>query len=387
MGRVKSASIIDFHHFLLADRGRMESYQQALAQTVRPGDVVLDIGTGTGILALLACRAGARRVYAIENSTVIELAREVCLRNGLQDVIVFLNDFSFNVSLPERVDVLVTDTGGACGLQGGLLGTVLDAKKRFLKKYGIVVPRSIELFVAPVTAPKAYGVVDIWKTDLYGFDFSPIRPYAFGNHYSAKLDAEALLSDPVSVARVILSEAADKFVQGAGTCTLTRSGMLHGIAGWAVTELIPGIALSNSPTSPTVDFAHSFFPLEFPAAIKQGDRLSVDLSTTNGQTWRWQVELETFSEGRQNCAQQKLKFEQSTFRRFPFSKLNLLKGKPDYKPELSRRGQAQLFLLSKFNCEHTVSELEDELLRSYCDCFPTSAAASAFVEEVLASFA
>jgi type I protein arginine methyltransferase len=386
MGRINSARTIDFHHLLLAERCRTESYQKAITQTVHPGDVVLDVGTGTGILALFACRAGARRVYAIESGPVIELAREVCQRNCLQDQIVFLNDLSFNVSLPEQVDVLVTETGAACGFEGGTLGIVIDAKKRFLKKHGVVIPYSLDLVVAPVQSSKAYDVVDIWKKDLYGFDFSSIRSYALNNHYPVRLGVEALLSEPISVARVLLPEASDTFVQGVGSCTL-RSGMLHGIVGWATTELMQGIGFSNSPASPTVDFRHRFFPLESPVVVNQDDRLSVDLSTIDGQKWRWKVELETISDGHQNRVQKKLKFDQSTFRGFPFSRPQLAKGMPEYKPKLSRRGQAELFILSRMNGKHAISELENELLHHFRDCFPTTAAASAFIGDVQTLFA
>jgi hypothetical protein len=384
MERINSAKLIDFHHFLLADRGRTESYQQAIAQTVRPGDVVLDIGTGTGILAFLACRAGAGRVYAIENSPVIELARQVCQRNGFHDRIVFLNDLSFNTSLPERVDVIVTETGAPCGLQGGVLGSIIDARTRLLKEHGRIIPQSIELFVAPVEAPEAYGVVDIWRTDLHGFDFSPIRSYAASNHYPVKLDSRTLLSDPISLARVPLSAAADTFVRGAGECVATKPGVLHGIVGWAITELLPGIAFSNSPLMPTVEWTHSFFPLDSPVVVDQDDRLSIALSTTDGKTWRWQVELVSHGDAGQSRIRKKWKFDQTTFRGFPLSKENLRRGAPEYKPQTSRKGEAEAYLLGAMDGRRTVAELTNELLEHFEDCFPSKTAAAEFVTTVAA---
>lgn len=76
------------HRRIVGDQGRVEAYAQALRRATRPGSVVADIGTGTGIMALLACRAGARRVYAIEPDDIIQVARALAQDNGLADRIV-----------------------------------------------------------------------------------------------------------------------------------------------------------------------------------------------------------------------------------------------------------------------------------------------------------
>src|SRR5512134_1995909 len=97
-------SDLEFHGFCLTDTGsRLDHYAAAIAARVRPGDTVVDLGAGTGILSFLACRAGARRVYAIEAGESLEFARLLAARNGCSDRIEFINKPSTHVVLPERV--------------------------------------------------------------------------------------------------------------------------------------------------------------------------------------------------------------------------------------------------------------------------------------------
>src|SRR5690242_2163452 len=97
---------------MIADAGRFDAYSQAIDRVVRPGDVVLEIGCGPGVFSLLACRAGASRVYAIETEDVIHLARELATANGLAGCITFLQGDSRKLELPERVNVIVSDIRG-----------------------------------------------------------------------------------------------------------------------------------------------------------------------------------------------------------------------------------------------------------------------------------
>src|SRR5262252_952841 len=104
--------VVDEHRLYLCDRARLRVFERAIAAAVRPGDVVIDLGAGTGVLGLLACRAGAARVYAIENGGMIEVARALAQANGLVDRIVFLRTHSSEVRLPEPADVVVGDLIG-----------------------------------------------------------------------------------------------------------------------------------------------------------------------------------------------------------------------------------------------------------------------------------
>src|SRR5688500_7191336 len=117
---------------MIADTARMDAFTRALRRVITPESVVVDIGTGTGILALLACQLGARRVYAIEPNEAIHVARAAAAANGYADRIEFLQALSTAVTLPEQVHLIVSDIGGLLPWLQHHLTTIVDARTRFL---------------------------------------------------------------------------------------------------------------------------------------------------------------------------------------------------------------------------------------------------------------
>src|SRR2546425_95038 len=97
------------HGMMVGDRRRLNAYLDAIRRVVRPGAVVADIGSGTGVFAVAACLAGARRVYAIEPGDIMQVAREIAVANGCESRIEFIQRVSTEVTLSERADVIVLD--------------------------------------------------------------------------------------------------------------------------------------------------------------------------------------------------------------------------------------------------------------------------------------
>ena len=135
--------VVDEHRQYLDDHARVSAFETALTVVVRPGDVVLDLASGTGILGFLACRAGAARVYAIESESISALARLVARDNGLDDRVIVIQELASRATLPEPVDVIVTDLAGRFGFEAGLLEVLGDARRRFLKPGGRLIPSSV----------------------------------------------------------------------------------------------------------------------------------------------------------------------------------------------------------------------------------------------------
>src|SRR6059036_2483714 len=119
--------VLDEHRQYLADDTRVAAFRQAIEEVIGPGDVVVDLGAGTGILGLLACRAGAARVYAVEEGGMIEVARDICRANGFADRVVFVRGLSTGIDLPEKADVVVADQIGRFGFDAGIFEYFADA--------------------------------------------------------------------------------------------------------------------------------------------------------------------------------------------------------------------------------------------------------------------
>lgn len=289
----KYTDFINYHLSMMVDDVRTGSYRQAISQMIRKGDVVVDVGCGSGILSFLACRAGARHVYAIEREAVIEVAKLVAAKNGLQDRVTFFNDVSFSVELPERADVILTETMGTFGFEEGILGSLTDARDRFLKEGGRLIPHSVELFLVPVELPKFYEhVIDFWVTGCQGLDYSPVRELTVNNFHPLKLHEGTFLSEPTHVERIVFAETKRAEVDTNVSFYATRRGRLHGLAGWFNAELAPGLQVSNGPGDRASHWGLAFFPIDRPVPVERGNRILTEISSTdNGEYWHWRIDV------------------------------------------------------------------------------------------------
>ena len=287
----KYTDFINYHLSMLVDETRTGAYHQAIARVVKPGDVVVDVGCGSGILSFFACRVGARHVHAVESEAVIKSAELVAAQNGFQDRITFYNDLSFNVELPESADVIMTETMGTFGFEEGILGSLTDARDRFLKKGGTLIPHRVDLFLVPVELPQFYEhVVDFWVNGCQGFDFSPVRRLTVNNFHPVKLHEGTFLGDPMRVETIEFETTTQAEVKSSVSVYAKRRGWCHGLAGWFSAELIPGLSISNGPQDRASHWGLAFFPIDRPVSVERGHRIEVSMfSSRNGEDWNWNV--------------------------------------------------------------------------------------------------
>ena len=154
------------HYRMLGDEVRTEAFRKAIHRLVRPGDVVADLGAGTGILSFFACEAGAARVYAVERSRIIGEAQEIARANDLANRIKFVRGDATKVKLPERVDVLVSEWLGNFGLEENMLPALIAFRKGNLKRTGKVIPQTVALRLAPVETQRGHRQIHFFGNPI-----------------------------------------------------------------------------------------------------------------------------------------------------------------------------------------------------------------------------
>ena len=158
----------EVHRTMIRDRVRTEAFRRAIDAVVRPGDTVLDVGAGSGILSLFAARAGAARVYAVEQTTIAVLAQQLAAANGFAEIVQVIQGDILEIEPPERVDVIVSEWLGGFGIDEGMLVPVIAARDRWLKPGGTMIPGSVTAWAALVHDRYLADMVDFLRADPYG---------------------------------------------------------------------------------------------------------------------------------------------------------------------------------------------------------------------------
>ncbi len=285
------AQVLDYHLSMLLDTHRLDAFRRAIDATVSPGDVVLDIGCGTGILSFMACEAGARKVYAIEGAPILDVARELAAANGFDDRIEFIEGWSIDVDLPELADVLITETIGSAGLDEGIVAWSADAQARFLKPGAPVIPSRQRLWVAPAQMPDDHALITDWLATGLPYDLEPAHRRAARSLWFTRVEPDHLLGQPELAIDVDLTAGGEDTMTASGTLRIDHDGTLHGLACWFDALLAPSITVDNSPPRTETSWGHGFMPIEQPLTVHHGQVLGWSLSVSaGGHHWTWHVD-------------------------------------------------------------------------------------------------
>ena len=276
---------------IFADQVRVRAYEQAIRATVRPGAVVVDLGAGPGIFALMACRAGAARVYAIETDPIIGVARELARANGYADRIVFIEAASRTVDAREAADVLVADVRGVLPLFADGLVTMIDARDRFLRPGGAIVPGRDVLWASLVEAPRTWRLgFETWDGEPYGIDLKAVRAVATHELWRMAPGDGRLLTPPQRWAVLDYRSLATPGVGATLDFSVAERGTAHGIMLWFETELSAGVSFSTGPDGPPLVYGRALLPWPEATACEPGTRVHVDLRAdyvVDRYVWTW----------------------------------------------------------------------------------------------------
>ncbi len=301
------------HGKMVGDEVRMGSYARALQRVVKPGSVVLDVGTGTGIFAVLASRLGARKVYAVEPGNVIEVARAIAAANGCSGRIEFIQASSAEVTLPERADVIISDLRGVLPLFQRHITDIADARRRLLANGGQLIPRTDVLWAAVVESPDLYGsITRVWEGNDYGLDMEAARRIAVNSWCKTYAKPQQLLVEPQQWGTLDYRAVENPRIDAELEWAVTRGGIAHGFVLWFDTVLVEGVTFSNSPGSPELIYGNAFFPWTKPVALRRGDTVSLLLRAQpvgDDYVWVWETRVRGAGVG----GDVRAAFKQSTF--------------------------------------------------------------------------
>ena len=282
--------MIDYHRELLADETRTNAFREAIARVVRPGDIVVDVGCGSGILSFFACQAGAARVYAIDQTHAADVASLLARHNGFGDRLTVLHGEAKTIDLPERAHVLLSETLGVAGLDEGIAEIVVDARNRFLLPDARIVPRRVGVSIVPVELDHEYDRhVAFWNATRYGVDLRPLRLFASSSILFAHIRSESYIAAPREVVSVDLMQDDAKDAAGRASFAAARDAHLHGFGVFFTATLTDGVELTNRDARST-SWSQAFLPLEVPVQLHRGDRIDVELQSDRGRSWRWRGE-------------------------------------------------------------------------------------------------
>lgn len=281
----------DFHQLMLQDNLRMKAYKAAIIEKVKPGMTVVDIGTGTGILALWALEAGAKKVYGIEiNPKRIPQALDRIGKAGYSDKFEIINKLSYNVDLPEKTDIIISEILGNLGDNEDMTPILADARKRFLRKNGIMLPSSVYTSIVPISSEKSHlqvktkdcrGISNQYSLDRL-LNKLNIRNQ-FDIYYDCIIPKSTYLSKP-EVVREFNFDGKDESEYIVKTrFRVTRDAVFTGFKGSFSAELSDNITLdiSNDDIEGRVTsdcWKHCYLPIENPINVREGDFIELTYS-------------------------------------------------------------------------------------------------------------
>ncbi|NDV61448.1 methyltransferase domain-containing protein [Puniceicoccales bacterium CK1056] len=290
---------------MLADQPRMDFYHEMIRRKIRAGDRVVDLGTGTGILAAFASWQGASKVYALDHSTIIEDARLLAKQNKIGNV-EFLDMHSRDFSVDEPVDAIIHEQMGDGLFDEDMVANVVDLRDRILKKDGQVWPARFEFYCEPVQLSGHGRVPFIWELNVKGFDFQALDQFRPENpeYYQFSMSDTSLVShflcEPTPLMTIDLNtlRRSDLPMEWSMGLPVVKAGRMDGYAVYFKALVDDDLILSTNPLDKGRAPHWGFTILRTEQmAVKPGEVIEMTIGADKGwpnrDSWRWEQTLYT----------------------------------------------------------------------------------------------
>lgn len=273
---LRARTVPQWHFRIVRDDWRNQAYETALRRAVKPGATVFEVGTGTGLLAMMAARAGAASVVTCEaNPVVASLAETIIARNGFADRIRVLRKHSSEVTLSELggpADVLVSEIVINNLVGEGALPVMEDVVPRLLKPDAAIIPAAGDIRVALVEDHSLEGRL---MGDVCGFDVTPFNAAFRSPHRAEDRTTLTLRSAPADLFAIDFG-GGPYGMKRASTNLTALGGMVSGVAQWMRLKLDGAEVIENAPGSePWSVWSVEVYRLAEPKVLEPGTRVAV----------------------------------------------------------------------------------------------------------------
>jgi type I protein arginine methyltransferase len=369
---------------MLQDLPRVEAYSESLRRTIRSGDVVADIGCGTGYFSFLACQLGARKVYAIEPGEAIELARECARASGFAERIAFIRDTSMRIDLPEKVNVLVSDLRGSLPPHTLHLPSLFDARTRHLAPDGVLICERDTLYAALIEDVESHDRrAGVWDS-LAGVNQEACKAVAINSREPVRLGKDTRLGPAQAWAVIDYRRDLEPHVSGTTRWQLDRPFRAHGLCLWFDAEFAGGLRYTSGPDhAGTPVYSRVFFPWPREVQLVEGETVTVQIEARligEDYVWNWVTRISDVT------GSETAQFTQSSLLDRPLAATRLKRQSPAFAPQLDEEGAATRAALSLMDGLRPQRAIADQLQQDYPKRFRTATEALDFVTQLSLQF-
>jgi protein arginine N-methyltransferase 1 len=373
---------------MYGDPIRHEAYAEAMRRVVTPDSVVVDLGTGTGVYALLACQLGAKKVYALEVNPLCRIGREMAVANGFGDRIEFIEKLSTEITLPERADVIVSDLRGLTPFLGQHLPSIADARARHLKPGGVLMPRRDRIFAALATNEEAHQEhTRVWTDNPLDLDMSAAARLSSGAVYASPVRSDQLLTQPQCVWEIDYWELGSDYGMDARlTQASTQAGTAHGIGLWFEASPIEGVTYVTGPhdvEARATVYSMAFLPLPRPLDVNNGDTVDIRVRAVldGDYIWSWNTAV------RDRSGAVTARFNQSSLDGEPLSPDLIRRRSSYYKTPATERISIDRDILDRMLLGQTLGDIATDLMAQHPKRYARLSEALAYVADLAGNYA
>lgn len=242
--------------------------------------IVLDVGCGTGILCMFAAQAGAKQVYGIDMSNIIDQAQEIIKLNHFEDKITLIKGKMEDIELPvPQVDIIISEWMGYFLLYESMLDTVLLARDKYLAPDGKLFPDVATLFVAGIEDGDYFNEKINYWDDVYGFDYSPIKTMALREPLVDTVEFKAVVTDPCPLYKIDIKTVSKDQLAFTKDFQVRcrRDDYVHAIVAWFDMEFNAchkPVKFSTGPHARYTHWKQTVFYLGESMLVKEGEVIS-----------------------------------------------------------------------------------------------------------------